>query len=483
MLIAPFTAFGLWCVYVFPLAPLHWAAWSLWPPLTAVLAAAIAYFGYRHAVWRVDHRLLAGVGGAIYRGWTVAFAVAALGCLALIDATELATTLVAAAVAWFFFDRPRGAAPAWAAGAAAIAVVVVRSPWVMQHTLCAAVCQVALLATAVLFVSGEQRRLRRFDWVAFVLLAPALPAISAFFFGTVPLPHPDARVRFLPAIARSEPARPAFATVDCDGVPLIAAAAAPGLVQLSGAMTALERSPLAGGVAVSCAGRRGLAFAAGDGDVVYRPEGAPERRKRLSERVDQVVIDEPSQLLFAGGRIDLLTTLRTPNLDVEAERRAGIGLDLIFAPAEKLLFRLTALRGVEALEPATLTPGGSFAMPLCVGGALAYDAGRRRLFVADWLSKAIVAIDVREMSEIGRWPAPLGVRSLAYDAARGLLLAGAEFHGEALVYRVGDQGAPLRLPVGQGVRSLVVVGDRCFGVSAAGAFVIDLPAVAAGFGS
>jgi hypothetical protein len=490
---------ALCLVYSAPLALLYWALATAWPPLAVALALGVAVVPWAPPAWRTRHRRLVAASRGSYRLWTVIVVAAALGVLCLVDRATLAAAVAAAAFAGFFFAGPVGPAAAWVALAFAISFAVARQPWLTRDGLRFAIGALAFIDLTALFVVGGERRLRRFEWVAFVLLAPALLSAFAFFRGPAPTPPADPRVRFfltggaitnvpdiglgdVPAIPLPSSARLLSVTVDCDGAPLLAADAPPGLTRLSARPETLEPAPLAGNVATICTGRRALIFAAGDGRVVFRPADGLDRRRRLDEPIRRVFVDEAAQVVYAAGRFDLLAVLRAPNLDSAVERRSGVGVDLIAAPGAPALYRLALLRGVEALEPATLTPRGVYAMPTCLGGALAYDRERERLFVADWLSAAIVVLETRNLQAVTRLPAPRGVTCLAYDRARDLLLAGVELSSEALVFRPDAAGPPLRLPVGRGVRSLTMAGDRALGVGAAGAFELDLPAIAESFG-
>jgi hypothetical protein len=230
---------------------------------------------------------------------------------------------------------------------------------------------------------------------------------------------------------------------------------------------------------VHCEGVVSSAYGTRGGEVVRRVRGGVERRSATPDPVLTVQAAWAENLLFAMNRTTSVSARRLDDLQPLAERRSGVNLDILYAPSTRTLYRSVLLRGVEALEPATLEWRGAYEMPGRVGGALAIDERHGRLFVADWLGRSIAVLDARDLTLVARLTAPRGLRHLVYDDQREWLLAGSYFGGEVWIYRPYRGGDPARLPVGRRVRQLSVAGDRCLGVSARGVFEIDLTALAA----
>jgi hypothetical protein len=479
---------ALYLVFHFPLTLLYSAAGDIWAPLAAGIPLATLYVIYRRPLLKIHFKKTFWLGKLLYWTWTAAFALAAGAVAWLVDRTAMVGAATATVIAVYFFRKKSTKWLAFLALAAVVLAAAWRAPWLTASFGRLLFGAVLLGSMVVLFATEEVRRIEPIEFGAMVFLAPLVFSILAFYRAPEPLLTHVPGVEWIHSTA--EPAAPArvrrggdlrFAVRDCQGRLLLGGASQPGLEVLGDHAVVLENAPMGDNLLPLCDGRDAMLYGTRAGNVVWR-NGRVRREFAMGQPVLTVQYDPRRYLVFAMNRFTRLVTLDLPNLYFVAQRESGISIDILFSPEQGVLYRSVFLRGVEMLEPATLNVIGTRKFPASVGGTMASDPGHRRLFLSDWLGDFLYVLDARDLAPLAELPTDRGIRQLAFDAKRGLLLAGSYFRGDVLVYRPNAGGSPRRFHVGKRVRGLTLDGDRCLGVSASGIFALDLNFIAAGLG-
>lgn len=482
----PPAAVGLYLIYHFPLALAYSGLAAIWTPLALLIPPLVLVAVFRRTQIRVDHPILSRLAAGLYHLWVVGFTAGVLLLTLLVDRWLLAGAVVLAGIGGWAFEKNQRQWVAYGSFAAAVALAVWREPLLAADAARLLFGAVFLGSIAWLFAAGEVHRVRRFDFTVLILLAPTIFVLTAFYRFPETSVKADPDVEFLYSAADPATLPPVrngadlrFAVRDCAGELLLGSADQPGLERLAKPPLEVEHAPAGDNLLVSCTAEEALFYGLRNGEVVWRPAKGEPRRLMLPQPILKVQADPTTRRAFAMGRTDLLTVLRLPGLDPLVERRTGINIDLLFVPETHSLYRSSLFGGVEMLEPGTLAVRGRLALPISVGGTMVYDSDHERLFLSDWLGAVIRVLDPLDLTLVAKLTAPYGVRCLAYDRPRQLLLGGSYFTGEVWVYRPYAPGKPVRLPVGRRVRDLTIDGDHCLGVSAAGVFRLNLERITA----
>lgn len=477
--------FALYLVFHFPLALVYSALAAIWKPLALVIPPAVLLVVYRRQALVLRFSVLSKLLKLIYWLWTWSVVAAAVVLAMLIDPMLLVAVLIAAAIAFYFWDRKVLGWVALIAFAGAVSVTVLREPWLAADITRWAFGLAMLISFVALFATHETLRITRLEFTVFVVLAPLFFLFFAFYRGPAHIEQPDGSVTFIHQtgvhdapwrVRVGEDLR--FAVPDCDGTLLLGGASSPGLELLSEPPRVLDERPTGDNLMRLCSGRGGLLYGTRAGQVVFRPADGEAREYAMGQAALLVQADPAHYRAFAMDRWDHLVSLRLPNLTLLAERRDGVNIDIHYVPATKYLYRSVLFRGLEMIEPGTLAVVTTLEFPRSIGGTMTHDPENMVLYLSDWLGKTIYALGAHDMNRLAELPAERGIRQLAYSADHHLLLAGSYFRGRILVYDPIKGKGPLRLNVGRRVRGLTIDGDRCRGVSAAGVFEIDLPQLA-----